>query len=679
MKKQGSVRSRQLLFRRILYVLIFSVTFLGYLYYMKKKTEDAELFRIGLVVFAVLLVLFIVVEVLSRTKVFHVSRRKNEAEPVFKSITLDFMQKLDLPVVITDERSKIIWFNPAFGQMFHANEALQGRFLDQFTSVSIENVCDAEGTAGVSARLKQNRREEYENHVFAVRGYPVIAQKTKYFVTFWEDRSDYQALEDRLEREDDVVALIVIDNLDELLQIAPEKFRIAAAHAETVLRRFAESVHGILREYETDKFILVFKNEYLPAIVENKFSVMDEVREIHADENNGVTLSIGAAKVPGTLAEKEQAARIALETALQRGGDQAVLRTTDDMEFYGGKTKTVHKRTKVRARVIAKELAARIAQAENVIIMGHRFPDHDCIGSCVGLARLCMFCGVDVKIAADRNDGNIAPCLEVLEDDPDYRYVFVSPTEISQYIRPGTLLIISDVSAAQNFEVPELYENVRDCVIVDHHRRAGDLAYPPLLSYIEPSASSASELVAEILELATPLGTVKKTEADLLLSGILLDTDRFTRNTGVRTFAAAVYLRGEGAEPADAKLLFRSSFEDFDLETKFRSNIRIFRDRYAIAYRDVDGAGSHDCIVAAKTANKLLSLQNVSASFALVRVGGQIHISARSLGEINVQLILESLGGGGHFDAAAAKLDETDMEKAIGRLTEAIDNFSEVH
>ncbi|MGM9626299.1 MAG: DHH family phosphoesterase, partial [Eubacteriales bacterium] len=434
--------------------------------------------------------------------------------------------------------------------------------------------------------------------------------------------------------------------------------------------------NGLIKEYERNKFLVVFEARHIEEMKAGHFSVMDDIHEVRIGESNmPVTVSIGLAHIDGTYTDKEAAAHAALDLALQRGGDQVVYKTESGVEFYGGRTKSVQKRTKVRSRVFAGELASLIADASNVLIMGHRFADHDCIGSCIGIFKFSEFCGVRANIVINHADPNIRICLSRFEDREDYSDVFVGQAAALDLITSETLLIICDVSNPNNFESPDLYENVRKTVIIDHHRKTGDFKYKPVLTYIEPSASSASELVSEMLEQSLPLGALPKEEADLLLSGILLDTNQFTRNTGVRTFSAALYLRSEGASPADAKMLFRTSLEDFMREAKFESNVIIYRDIIAIAVRDSEGADSDDRIAAAKAADRLLSVSGVMASFALVRVDETVHISARSQGNLNVQLILERLRGGGHYDVAGAQVRGLPMQEVLQQLKAAIDAY----
>ncbi|MBQ8578512.1 MAG: DHH family phosphoesterase [Clostridia bacterium] len=614
--------------------------------------------------------------------------------PVLRSITLELISRVYMPVLICDDDGKITWYNKAMSQLFRAGEVLYGRYVDQYCTADIRQICDSDAPDGLPVGiLPQNaahphfhNRTTYDEEAaslvrdWRVRNYDISSASTadgrNYHLLFWRDCRELLDMEHRMAASESVVGYILIDNLDEVLQYVQEQYRLASAQVESILNKWVSERDGLIKEYERNKFIVVFEARHLPALKSDRFSIMDEIHEVRIGESAmPVTVSMGLAHIGGTLSEKEAAAHAALDLALQRGGDQVVCKSEAGVEFFGGRTKSVQKRTKVKSRVFAGELAALIAGASNVLIMGHRFADHDSIGSCIGIYKFAEFCGVRANIVVNSADPNIRICLHRFEDRDDYAGVFVGQAAAQDLVTSETLLIICDVSNPFNFESPDLYESVRNTVIIDHHRKTGDFKYKPVLTYIEPSASSASELVSEMLEQSLPLGALPKEEADLLMSGILLDTNQFTRNTGVRTFSAALYLRSEGASPADAKMLFRTSLEDFMREAKFESNVIIYRDIIAIAIRDSEGAVSDDRIAAAKAADRLLSVSGVMASFALVRVGETVHISARSQGNLNVQLILERLRGGGHYDVAGAQVKGLPMQEVLEQLKAAIDAY----
>lgn len=654
---------------------------------------DTNPMTAGLIFLIIYLIALWLTSIITRFFSFKFTASPDESEsPVLRSVTLEFISRVYMPVLICDDDGKIIWYNKAQAELFHAGEVLYGRYIDQYCTATMSELMEAADYNGLAVGvLPQSASHTYfHNHTaydeeaaylprdYRVKCYdiPTTSGGKKYHLLFWNDKRELRLIEEKMALAESVVGYIMIDNLDEVLQYVQEQYRIASAQVEKILNIWISERNGLIKEYERNKFIAVFESRHIAALIADRFSIMDKIHEVRIGENNmPVTVSMGIAHIHGTLAEKEAAAHAALDLALQRGGDQVVYKTESGVEFYGGRTKSVQKRTKVKSRVFAGELASLISNASNVLIMGHRFADHDSIGSCIGIYKFTEFCGVRANIVVNNADPNIRVCLNRFEGRKEYADVFVGASAALDLITSETLLIICDVSNPNTFESPDLYENVRNTVVIDHHRKTGDFKYKPALTYIEPSASSASELVAEMLEQSLPLGALPKEEADLLLAGILLDTNQFTRNTGVRTFSAALYLRSEGASPADAKMLFRTSLEDFMREAKFESNVMLYRDIIAIAVRDRDGAVSDDRIAAAKAADRLLSVCGVMASFALVRVGEAVYISARSHGNLNVQLILERLHGGGHYDVAGAQVSGLAMEDVLTQLKNAIDAY----
>ncbi len=593
-----------------------------------------------------------------------------ESDSFLGSMTLDLIVKMPSPVVICNSNDIIIWTNGAFSSKF-SKMSITGQSFDGFSGVSLSEIKNNSAESGIAVSL--------DDKVYSVRCYPVSSKSKKYFLTLWEDRTELQSTVKTLNDEDTTVAYVMADNLDEIAQYAKDSTRAAANEIEKLLTEWALESGGILKEYQNGRYLFLFRAAEMSGFIDKKFDILDRIREVRVGESSlSVTVSMGISRMPGTLAEKERVAAEALDMALQRGGDQVVVKTPKGLEFFGGKTQTVQKRTKVRARVIANELASMISKSTNVMIMGHRAADFDCIGACLGIARIASYCGVEFHIICNKNDPNFIRCYDRIKHLDDYsgESVFVSASEAEDLMGSDTLTVIVDVNNKFQLEAPSIAEISHRTIYIDHHRKTAEFDEAPLISYIEPSASSACELVSEILEQALNSGTLLKEEADIMYAGILLDTKQFTKNAGVRTFGAALYLRGEGANPTDALTLFKSCLSDFISEAKFESNVVVYRKHMAISCNDDPNNDQSDRIAAAKAADKLLSVEGVKASFALCRIDDKIHISARSSGEVNVQLILEKLEGGGHFDAAATQLT-TEMDKALVRLKGAIDEYIE--
>lgn len=595
---------------------------------------------------------------------------------IFGTISLDFIQKLYLPVLICDEKGKIVWYNTALSSKFRTRGVLYGKYIDNICNATIERIIKSDDEGAEISFLSASEIADENTEVFLAKGYRVVSKSKVFYITIFDNITEVKKLYAQLEDEETLIAYAVIDNLDELMQYVQELYANASSDVEAILRRHMEKVGGILRDYGHNKFMCVFAAKHLEEFEKDRFSMLDEIREIHVgDTTMPVTISMGISTISGSLYEKERATQAALDMALQRGGDQVVIKTADGVEFYGGKTKTVQKRTKVRARVIANELIMLISAADNVLVMGHKFADFDAFASCIAVVRLAKFCGVQALVVSDRNDKNLSGCFKRLEGNPEYQNLFVDKIEAQDMIQSGTLVVVVDVNNLDFCEAPDVVNTVQNLVIIDHHRKTAEFKSQPKIAYIEPSASSASELMSEFLEQILPQGTLPKVEADLLLAGILLDTKRFTHNTGVRTFSSALYLRSEGASPIDAQALFKMNIEDFLSEAKFESNVVIYKSVIAIALNDSNENTSVGRVNAARAADRLLGVEGVLAAFALCRIGDTVHISARSQGKINVQLILEKMGGGGHFDSAGAQMQGSSVANTLTMLRAAIDEY----
>ena len=419
---------------------------------------------------------------------------------------------------------------------------------------------------------------------------------------------------------------------------------------------------------------MFFDSASLDQCIENRFSILDEIRETRVGDGVSITVSIGVARGETTLRERELAARDAIDLALQRGGDQVIYTNNGVTEYYGGRTKSVYKRSNVRSRTFTNQLISLMARADNVLIMGHRYGDFDSFGASIGVARLAMLCGVQANIAIDLRDKNLEPCIKLMQEIEHYSKIFVDNADGMELVGPDTLLVLVDHNNPMRAQFADISGKVKNIVMIDHHRKNDTFSESVKLYYIEPSASSACELVAEMLESAVSSQNLLKEEADILLAGILLDTKQFTRNTGTRTFGSAQYLRGAGASPTDVYALFKTPPEDLRKEAQFHTSITIYRGNIAISCCDGETDESYR-IIASKAADKMLTLQGIEAAFTLVKIGEQIHISGRSSGMINVQLILEKLHGGGHFDVAGAQVVDESIMNVLETLKQSIDDY----
>ena len=630
---------------------------------------------VAVIVYLVVLAVFTVVYLVRR---FGKKGRAELGESVFGTITLAFIQRLYIPVVICDENGKIVWYNNALSSKFGTRSVLYGKYIDNICDATTERIIKDESEKGVEVHFNTEVISDDDiPDAFMAKGFQIESNGRKYFMSVFSDITELKGAYAHIESDDTVIACAVIDNLDELVQYVQDMYSNAADKVESLFRGTIEGVGGVLLRYGHNKFLMMFRSVDLEKFEADRFSLLDEIREIYIGETTiPVTVSVGVAKIKGSLIEKETAAQAALDMALQRGGDQVVVKSANDIEYYGGKTKTVQKRTKVRSRVIANELAMLMEKSGNVLVMGHRFADFDALASSIAVARIAKHKGVRAYVVCDRNDKNLAGCFSALErSGEDYTDMFVDKVEAQDLLRSDSLVVVVDVNNIPICEAPEIVNTAKNVVIIDHHRKAAEFTIKPNIVYIEPSASSASEMLAEFLEQLLPAGALPKVEADLLYAGIMLDTKKFTHNVGIRTFSSALYLRGENANPLDAEALFKIGIKDFISEAKFESNVVIYKSVIAIALSESESNPSLMRVNAAKAADRMLSVDGVLAAFALCTAGDTVHISARSDGKINVQRILEKMGGGGHFDSAGAQISGYSTQQVLSQLRQAIDEY----
>lgn len=626
-------------------------------------------------------------------------RRLRELQAVADDLNADiydvFKYVIDLPYAVTDARGNVKVINHALQDILGLKSPLCNMPLSSFCSISIQDIIrstgepfevrharalDAAGEVvpgahGFHIRMG-DRRYELFAHGLRLRG-------QDYYLIAFHDVSDYLELREKMERENPIVAYIVLDNLQELAQYIRVSYRSAANEIETLLKDWADEMGGLLREYDRDKFIMICSAEALRRCIEDNFSIMNRVRAVKLGDNSyPVTISMGIAAVGGSFKAREAAASAALDIALQRGGDQVAIKRVDGLSFFGGRVKTMQSNTSIISRVNSNQLCTLMAQAGNIIIMGHRNPDFDAIGACVGAARLAMCATAnrqtEVRIVMNRQCEDFRICAEQLAAHAIYNDLFVDAYDAQDLVRSDSLLIIVDVNNVSIVEAPEVVANVANIAIIDHHRQHEVFDFAPVLSYIHPTASSASELIAEMIEQSPYADALRKEEATLLLAGIMLDTKNFTHSTGAQTFSAVHYLYAKGAHTNVTRPFFYETLDELLTSSDFGLRTRIYRERIAITWLGSDAQRSrsvNERIAAAKAADRLLTVRGIDASFALVSSGGSVSISARSGDVINVQIIMEKLGGGGHFDMAGAQIKNASLTYACELLKGAIDDY----
>ena len=640
----------------------------------------------GLALLGIYLIASLIIHLAVRHRISLFKLASNASEEQNSGVIYTFRHMLKTPYAVVNEKGKIVTVNAAMKTAAGAKSTAFGADITDICGIPMSNLTDRaeeeidedetdEEKEAIEILADKKAICHIDDRIYHIDCHALHSKGKLFYLLMFNDITDLFNLNAKNRAEFTAVAYIVIDNLDEIAQYAKVSYQAEATQVDALLKAWAADMGGVLREYDRYKYILLLTRHSMLACAKNKFEILDKIREIRlGDDNIPITVSMGVTTLGNDLAAREHEALICLEMALQRGGDQVVMKNEVNTFFFGGRTKSQQKRSGGQSRVIASKLCAMISASTNVVIMGHGNPDFDSIGACVGIATLCKHLGVNAKIVTNINSENFKACTGRLTELADYKNIFVDAVEGLEQMEFGTLLIVVDANNFRILEAPEIANNAFNIAIIDHHIKKEEFEQPPKLSYIDPSASSACELVSEILEFSIPVGTLRKEEANVIMAGIMVDTQNFTRTVGTRTFAAALYLRGAGASPEYARTFFEQGFEDYYSEALFGTNAQIYEEQIAITASE--GTGSpHDRVAAAKAADKLLSVKNVNAAFALVNIGGTVHISGRSNGKLNVQLILEKIGGGGHFDVAGAAITDSTLDTAKAKLIAAIDEY----
>jgi c-di-AMP phosphodiesterase-like protein len=579
---------------------------------------------------------------------------------------------MPFPLVIIDERGGITWYNTPFLDMIIEEDILNERIYDLVPGINMEEL--------LKGGENKPRRIDYDNKSYLVYPNYVDSRKTtsgnnRLIMLYWVEYSAYFELEKRYKDEQAIVSLIYIDNFDDVKNNTPDIHRpLLIAEIDKRINEYFMQYGGLVRKYENDKYLVLLNHKGLEHIQEKKFDILDEIRDLNIGNTMPITLSIGVSATSEDLIQSHDNAKSAIEIALGRGGDQAVLNKEGAYEFYGGKTKALEKRNKVRARVIGHALRRLVDESDNVFVMGHKNPDMDSIGSSIGVLR-----GVKNRskmgyiILNGENPSITNICAKMKEEQPEIKDLIISSEEAKNLINENSLMILVDNHKPSFTEAPELLDLITKVVIIDHHRRGAEFVKDPVLTYLEPYASSTSELVTEILSYMSDDINLTKFEAEALLSGITVDTNNFSYQTGVRTFEAASILKRAGADTIAVRQLFRDDHDTFVYKAEVIRSSKIIFDNIAIGRLEEDIANG--LLIAAQSSNELLDIKGVKASFVLTYSNDRVHISGRSLGDISVQLILEALGGGGHFNVAGAQIMGVSMDKAEEMLIEEIRKY----
>ena len=593
-------------------------------------------------------------------------------EEKFNSLTERAVFNMPVPLIIIEEDGTINWYNTKFLTMVEEEEILNKKIGDLIPGIKIEDIFDQEDKRPIEVKFKEKYYKIYYNMVDNKK---MTISKKSIAMLYWIDNTDFILLKERYIDEDTIVCIAQVDNYDEVRGNTDEVNRpIVFAEIDKNINAFASSINGFVRKYENDKYMIIFENKYLNRLESKKFHILDRIREIDLGNKIPITLSMGIGINGKTPNESYEYAKAAIDIALGRGGDQAVLKDNDKLSFYGGKTKAVEKRNKVKSRVISHALRQLIDQSEEVFVMGHKNADMDSFGAGIGILRAVKNRNKKGYLVLKGSNPSIKNIYDrMMKEEPEYLDAIITPEEALAVANRSSLLVVVDNHKPSFTEEPKLLNMIDKVVLIDHHRRGAEFIKNPILIYLEPYASSACELVTEILYYMTDKMELTRFEADALLAGISVDTKNFTYQTGVRTFEAASFLKRAGADTTSVKQLFKDDYHTYILKADVVKNAFIVHDKIAISRLEENIDDS--VLIAAQAANDLLNINGVMASFVLTLTNGKVHISGRSLGQISVQLILEKLGGGGHLTSAGTQLNDITIDEAEKMLIDSIDKF----
>lgn len=586
-------------------------------------------------------------------------------------IQKDLLKELPVPYILTDDEGLVIWYNNSFAEM--AGEKIEKKNITQMFASLYKKVFPKPGSTKEFCITMEDRKFRVECKSVCMTEEEKEKGETDpdnvLLAFYFFDETQLMEYREESKSKRMVAGLIYIDNYEEVLENMEEvRQSLLLALVERKVIRYMQGLDAIVKKFEKDKFLFVFEEKNLQKLMESKFSLLDEVRMINIGNELSMTLSISVGVNAPTYVDTYESARIAMDLALGRGGDQAVVKDGDSISYYGGKTQKVEKSTRVKARVKAHALREIIMTHDKIFIMGHKLPDADAVGAALGIYRLARTFDKKTYIVMDKDCAAIRPIVEgMINDSGAEDFPFITNEQALSLRDASSMLIIVDVNLPAMTECPELIKQIETIVVLDHHRQNNDTIKKAVVSYVEPYASSSCEMVAEILQYIPDKPKLRPIEADALYSGILVDTDNFVVKAGVRTFEAAAYLRRAGADVTRVRKMFREDMENCKIRADIINRAELFYDEFAISTfdgRNVDGA----TVIGAKAANALLDVQGIRGSFVITEISSCIYVSARSIDDLNVQIIMEKFGGGGHLTVAAAQLKDKTMDEVVNDL-----------
>ncbi len=597
----------------------------------------------------------------------------------YAQVQKELLRELTVPYSLVDTEGNILWTNKAIDVILGEDANRQRKVFEIFPELTADALVLEDEIKSVSIRYADRdyriecKRIDVQNAFNTTKMVKKSDEKDYLVALYFFDETEIKALQKENSDQRLVAGLIYIDNYEEALESVEDvKKSLLTALIERKINQFGANIDAIIKKLEKDKYFIAFQYKYLEGLQAGKFAVLDEVKAVNIGNEMDMTISIGIGYNGDTYSQNIDYSRMAMDMALGRGGDQAVVKDGDRTYYYGGKSKQVEKNTRVKARVKAHALRELLASKEEVIIMGHQIGDIDSFGASVGIYRAVKALNKRAYIVLNEVTTSLRPMVDRFIGNNDYEedMLIKSATAIELAKRDAAIVVV-DVNRPSYTECPELLEVGKTIVVLDHHRQTSEIIDNAVLSYVEPFASSACEMVAEILQYIQDGIKLKQVEADAMYGGIMIDTNNFTQKTGVRTFEAAAFLRRNGADVTRVRMMFRNDVIEYKARAEVVSHAEVYMDQFAISECDAQGLAS-PTVVSAQAANEMLNISGINASFVMTDYNEKVYISARSIDDINVQLIMERLGGGGHMNIAGAQLEGYSLEEAKNYLKETI-------
>ncbi len=594
------------------------------------------------------------------------------------------LESMELPYGLADVDGRLLWVNQAFAAVIKEEKNSRKSLTALFAELTPEVLSGMEESLETHSEYREARYCVRIKRVCLGQDQNVLETMEdtdmgqQVLAVYLYDETEIYTCKQAINNQKMVAGLIYLDNYDEALESVEEVRRsLLTALIDRKINKYISAVNGIVRKLEKDKYFFAIKQRYMERLEAERFSLLEDVKTVNIGNEMAVTLSIGIGMNGETYVQCYEYARTAIDMALGRGGDQAVVKCGERIQYFGGKSQQLEKTTRVKARVKAHAMRELLETKDRLLIMGHKIGDIDALGSAIGVYRIAVALNKKAHIVINEVTSSVRPMLDRFVDNNDYPAdLFLNSGAAADIADANTALVVVDVNRPSYTEAPELLKLVRTIVVIDHHRQSSEVISNATLSYVEPYASSASELVAEILQYVADNIRIKSAEADAMYAGIVIDTNNFTNQAGVRTFEAAAFLRRNGADVTRVRKLFRDKMEDYKARAEAVRQAEVYHGAFAISVCPSEGVES-PTVVGAQAANELLDIVGIKASVVLTPYEGKIYVSARSIDEINVQVMMERLGGGGHRTIAGAQLPGMSVGEAREKIKELIDAMEE--